>query len=430
MHHIREHAKPRRPIRVIQFGGGVFLRGFIDWMLQKAIQAERFDGSVMIVRSRTRGEDPLSAQNYNYTHIAQDGSHREETLVDCIAGSVCAADDYAGFLALADDPDTQVIISNTTEAGIVYTPCPRPTDICPESFPAKLTALLHRRYAGEGEGMLIVPCELIEGNGDILRDCVLRHATDWDLGDGFVRWVHDACSFRNTLVDRIVSGAPTDGTVLPTYGDEMVNTSEYFHLFCIEGEEDPRLPLSGMGLNVRYAPSIADYRTIKVRILNGAHTSMIPYAMLRGIPTVGDCLADDEMRSHLTKCMAEITASMDMEPTVTEAYAADVLERFANPHIHHLCSAIALNSVSKFRVRVLPSILEYRVKYGKNPAQLVLALGKLIAFYRHGEPRDAEETVRVFRESTVEEILSRVDLWGADISFLAKEAAAYADPSL
>ena len=152
MKHIKDYPKQERPVRVLQFGGGVFLRGFVDWMVQKANDAGVYDGNVVIVRSRTRGEDPLAAQNYNYTHVARDGEHTDVTLVDCIAGSADAAGDYEGFLALAELPTVEVIVSNTTEAGIVYEKCPRPTDTCPASYPAKLTALLYRRFTSGGAG--------------------------------------------------------------------------------------------------------------------------------------------------------------------------------------------------------------------------------------------------------------------------------------
>ena len=430
MKHIKDYPKGTRPIRVLQFGGGVFLRGFFDWMLQKANDAGVCDGAAVIVRSRTRGTDPLSAQNFNYTHIARDGGHVDVTVVDSIAGSVDAAGDYAAFLKLAELPTPEVIVSNTTEAGIVYESCPRPTDTCPPTFPAKLTAFLHRRFSVGGEGFLILPCELIERNGDTLRDTVLRHAADWALGSDFAAWVKTSCSFRNTLVDRIVSGAPdADEDAGLAYTDALINTSEYFHLFVIEGEEDARLPFARIGLNVKWVPSVEDYRTVKVRILNGAHTSMIPYAMLLGLETVGDCLRDERTERHLKGCLEEILTSMDGDAAENRAYADEVLTRFANPYIHHLCAAISLNSVSKFRVRVLPSILAYRKKTGKMPDHLLFAFGMLIRFYRTGEPHDNDAIVNAFRTRAVGELLADVGLWGTDLSEFAAEVENYANTS-
>ena len=400
-------------------------------MLQKANDAGVYDGDAVIVRSRTRGEDPLAAQQFTYTHIARDGEHADVTLIDSIADSVDAVGEYQRFLAMAELPTLEVIVSNTTEAGVVYEACSRPTDACPASFPAKLTALLYRRYTAGGAGLLILPCELIERNGDTLREAVLRHARDWALSEDFILWIKNACSFRNTLVDRIVSGAPAEGEELGLdYADELVNTSEYFHLFVIEGEEDARLPFSQIGLNVKWVPSVEDYRTVKVRILNGAHTSMIPYAMLLGLETVSDCLADERTRTHLRACLEEILLSMDGDAAENRAYAAEVLNRFANPHIRHLCRAISLNSVSKFRVRVLPSILAYREKTGQMPKHLLFALGALIRFYRVGMPQDSEEMIARMRRGTVAELLTDTALWGVSLAEYAEEVARDADTSL
>lgn len=412
----------RRPIRVIQFGGGVFLRGFFNWMMQKSIEKGVFDGNAVIVRSRTRGVDPLESIGFRYTHVAQDAIHRDECRIDCIAGSVSASEDYSAFLHLAENEETEIIVSNTTEAGIVYEKCPKPTDVCPESYPAKLTALLYQRYRTTGKGMLILPCELIENNGTVLRDCVLRHASDWGLEKEFIDWLERKCSFRNTLVDRIVSGASSE--------DETINCSEYFHLFVIEGEEDPRLPFRSAGLNVKWVPSVVPYRTIKVRILNGAHTSMIPYALLCGAETVHDCLQDNRIRVHLSKCLAEIVDSLSVSRKEAEAYAKDVIDRFSNPHIRHLCASISLNSVSKFRVRVLPSILEYHDRVGVYPAQLLFSFGKLIDFYKNGTPKDALDMMEWMQKSTVVEILSEQAVWGMDLTDLREEVEAYADSSV
>ncbi len=420
--------KTQRPIRVIQFGGGVFLRGFFDWMLQKANDTGIYDGNVVVVRSKTTGKDPLESQNYNYTHIARDAEHEDITLVDCIAGSISASEQYSEFLSLAEREETNVIVSNTTEAGIIYEKCDFDENKCPDTFPAKLCALLYRRFIKGLDGMLIVPCELIENNADKLKEVVLKHATDWKLGADFEEFINDKCSFRNTLVDRIVSGKPTEEISL-TYIDNSVNTSEYFHLFVIEGEADKRLPLDKLGLNVKYVPSVSPYRTIKVRILNGAHTSMIPYALLEGVETVSECLKNKTISSHLERCLEQIVLSLDIDEKETRAYAKSVVERFANPYIQHRCASISLNSVSKFKVRVLPSILDYERKYGKVPSDLMVAFGKLIDFYKNGTPNDDAYAVKKLQEGTVNEILSDDSLWGQDLSRFTKEVETYANSS-
>ncbi len=429
MEHIKDHVKPERPIRVAQFGGGVFLRGFFDWMLQKANDAGVYNGSAVILRSRTSGVDPLAEQQFNYTHLARDGAHVDATLVDCIAGSVDAAGDYEGFLKLAEIPTLEVIVSNTTEAGIVYENCTRQGGNCPKSYPAKLAELLYARYKSGLGGLLVVPCELIEQNGNKLREIVLRHAADWGLEAGFCDWVCTACDFRNTLVDRIVSGKP-DGAVELPYTDGLVNCSEFFHLFVIEGAPDDRLPFEKAGLNVKWVPSVEDYRTVKVRILNGAHTSMIPYALLCGVETVGECLADKRTADHLRDCLEEILTSMDGDAAENRAYADAVLQRFANPYIRHLCKAISLNSVSKFKVRVLPSILAYKQKTGKAPRHLLFALAMLIRFYKEGTPGDDAAVIARLQSASVAELLADESLWGVSLAEFTGEVESYANSPL
>ena len=429
MEHMKDHKRPARPVRVVQFGGGVFLRGFFDWMLQKANDAGVYSGNAVIVRSRTGGTDPLAKQNFNYTHLARDGAHVDVTPVDCIEGSVDAAGDYESFLSLARIPTLEVVVSNTTEAGIVYENCTRQGGKCPASYPAKLTELLYARYQSGLGGLLILPCELIEQNGTKLRETVLRHAADWGLEAAFTAWVNTACDFRNTLVDRIVSGKP-DGAVELPYADELVNCSEYFHLFVIEGAPDARLPLDKAGMNIKWVSSVEDYRTVKVRILNGAHTSMIPYALLCGVETVGECLADERTADQLRACLGEILLSMDGDAAENRAYADAVLERFANPYIRHLCKAISLNSVSKFKVRVLPSILAYREKFGTAPRHLLFSLSMLIKFYKEGTPSDDPAVIARMQTASVAELLADESLWGVSLAEYTEEVAQYADSPL
>ena len=205
----------------------------------------------------------------------------------------------------------------------------------------------------------------------------------------------------------------------------MVNTSEFFHLWVIETEYDldKELPFSSTDLNVIITrDKLEMYRTRKVRILNGAHTSLVPYALLSGFDTVKSCIDDAVMKEHVRKCVFdEIIPTLDLPKDELESYAASVIERFSNPYIKHYLTSIALNSVSKFKVRVLPSILEYIKRYGKTPSTLVFSLAKLIEFYKNGEPNDAPEVIEYIKTHTVREILANTDLFGTDISFLTEE---------
>lgn len=419
---VTDHIKPTRPVRIAQFGGGVFLRGFFDWMLQKANDSGAYNGNATVIRAKTRGTDPLAEQNYLYTQVCRDGENSDITLIDSIEGSINPSDCPMEFFKLAVSPSLETVVSNTTEAGIVYQYCDFSEDTVPESFPARLTRMLYERYKAGLSGMLILPCELIENNGETLRGIVKKHSADWSLGSDFDIWTDRECSFRNTLVDRIVSGKPTENIPLP-YTDNAVNTAEFFHLWVIDGAEDPRIPFASSGANIKWVNDVNEYRTLKVRILNGAHTSMIPYALLSGVETVGECMKTPLLRNHLTACLFdEIIPSLGKEK-LTEAteYAGEVIKRFENPYICHRCEAISLNSVSKFKVRVLPSIIEYRERYGKSPKNLIFAFAQLIKFYKEGTPKDDSKVITFIRENNVRDILSNAELWDADLSYLTEE---------
>ena len=426
--------KKQRTERVIQFGEGGFLRGFVDWMLQKVNESSDFDGSVVVVQPIEQGMcDLLSAQNCVYTHVIRGVEGVDKTVVDVISRCVKPYDDFAAYLALAENPDFRFVVSNTTESGIVFSADDKITDAPPKSFPAKLTLLMKRRYELGLGGFIFLPCELIDRNGDNLKKCILQYADLWNLGDGFKNWVCEENVFTNTLVDRINTGYPRDEQLELGYEDKLVNTSEFFHLWVIETECDieAELPFSKAGLNVIVTKNeLERYRTRKVRILNGAHTSMTPFALLSGLDTVKSCIEDAGMKEFLRACLFdEIIPSLDMSKEELLEYANDVLVRFSNPYIKHYLADISLNSVSKFRVRVLPSLLSYIDKFAKTPKHLVFSLAKLIEFYKNGTPRDSEEIIDYFRKTSVSDILANEQLWGTDLSSLYEEVSQYADTS-
>ena len=418
--------KTLRPERVIQFGEGGFLRGFVDWMIHKVNAKSDFNGSVVVVQPIEMGMcDMLSAQDCLYTHVIRGVEGVEKDLIDVISRCVKPYEDFDAYLKLAENPDFRFVVSNTTESGIVFSDEEKITDAPPKTFPAKVTLLMKRRYELGLGGFIFLPCELIDRNGDNLKACVLKYADLWQLGDGFKKWVEEDNVFTNTLVDRINTGYPKGEDLSLGYEDNMVNTSEFFHLWVIETEHDleKELPFSSADLNVIVTrDKLEMYRTRKVRILNGAHTSLVPYALLEGFDTVKSCIDDEGMREHVRKCVFdEIIPTLDLPKEELESYAASVIERFSNPYIKHYLSSIALNSVSKFKVRVLPSILEYIKRYGKTPTTLVFSLAKLIEFYKVGTPNDAPEVIEFIKNHTVEEILANTELFGTDISFLTKE---------
>ena len=422
--------KTTAPETVIQFGEGGFLRGFADWMIQKMTDVGAFEGKVVVVQPIENGLcDLLTAQDCKYTHVIRGSEGVETSLINVISRCVKPYEDFASYLALAEIPTMRFIISNTTESGIVFVGSDLPENAPKVSFPAKLTLLLRRRFDLGLGGFILLPCELIDRNGDNLKKCVLQYADLWNYGADFKTWVENENVFCNTLVDRINTGYPKDEDMNLGYEDKMVNTSEYFHLWVIETDCDieAELPFSKANLNVIVTKDKLEmYRTRKVRILNGAHTSLVPYALLTGLDTVKSCMDDETMREHIRKCVfEEIIPTLDLPREELVDYAENVLTRFSNPYIKHYLSSIALNSVSKFKVRVLPSILEYNKRFGKLPETLTFAFAKLIDFYRTDMTNDDPTIVSFMKTASVADILARTDYWGEDLSFMLDEVSKY-----
>ena len=420
-----------KPIKVLQFGEGGFLRGFVDWMLQIANEKGAFNGGVCVVQPIEKGMcDILTEQKGVYTHLCRGVEGVDVKKIDVISSCVKPYDNFDEYMSVAEIKELRFIVSNTTEAGIRVNREDKITNTPASSFPGKLTQLLLKRYELGLGGFVFLPCELIENNGSELKKCILEYCALWSLDKGFVKWIEEENIFCNTLVDRINTGYPKGESIAEEYDDKLLNTSEYFHLWVISGYDGlfSELPFDKCGLNVIVTSELERYRTRKVRILNGSHTSMIPYALLCGVETVKDCLESPVISAHLKSCQEEIVASLDMNKDEALEYASQVMTRFANPYIKHMCQSIALNSVSKFKVRVLPSILEYEKKYGYAPKTLLFSLAKLIEFYKKGTPNDNPQETEKMKNGTVKEILSDASLWGQDISRFEEEV--YANTSI
>ena len=423
--------KPTRCEKIIQFGEGGFLRGFADWIIQLTNEATDFNASVVVVQPIAQGMcEMLEKQNCVYTHMMRGMKNGvptvEKKIVDVISRTVQPYKSFEEYLKLAENPDFRFVISNTTESGICFNGDDKPENVPDVTFPAKVTLLLQRRFALGLKGFIFLPCELIDKNGATLKKYILEYAKLWGLGNDFAAWVEKENIFCNTLVDRIVTGYPRGENIDLGYEDNMLNTSELFHLWVIEGPAcvGEEFPFNKTGLNVILTDNMTPYRTRKVRILNGSHTSMIPYAMLEGIETVGDCMNDENMSAFLKACLFdEIIPTLDLPEEELMDYASNVLERFRNPYIRHLCSSICLNSVSKFKVRVLPSITEYIRRKNEMPKHLIFSFAKLIQFYKNGAPIDDPAVIETMKKSSIAEILANKELWDEDLSYLTEAVA-------
>ena len=421
---------------VIQFGEGGFLRGFADYFFQKLQDKGLFDGSVVIVQPIEKGMCSVLEQQgceYNLFLRGIDNGQvvDEHTHIDIISRCVNPYENFESYMKLAENPDFRFIVSNTTEAGIEYVDSNQFTDAPARSFPGKLTQLLYKRFRLGLKGFIILSCELIDHNGEELEKCCLRYADLWGLGEEFKTWLVQENDFFSTLVDRIVTGFPRDEheELCRRIGeqDNMMDTAEIFHLWVIQGSHEDELPLQKAGFHVVWTDNVDPYKKRKVRILNGAHTSMVLGAHLYGLKTVGECLKDEKVSALLRKCIfGEIIPAIgDTEDN--RKFGEAVLERFSNPFIKHMLISIALNSVSKFRARVLPTILEYRDMFGSCPQGLTFSLAALIAFYRTDDANDSQEIMDFMKTAPVEDILKREDYWGQDLSPLLADVRKWYD---
>jgi len=431
----------QNPERVLQFGEGNFLRAFADFFIDELNEKSMFNGSIVIAQPIAHGlADKLSQQDCLYTAILRGIENGKPVDRRRIVSSISRAlNPYANFedyFACAKNPDLRFVISNTTEAGITYVPADKLDDKPQSSFPGKVTSFLYERYkafsGAADKGLIFIPCELIDDNGDALKQTVIQHADNWGLPGEFKQWVNTSCEFTNTLVDRIVTGYPKDEIETLTaelgYKDELIVTGEIFHFFAIQARKEwmpvleAELPLPKFGLNVVYTEDVTPYKQRKVRILNGAHTMSVLAAYLAGKETVGEMMEDPRIIKYLQDGIYnEIIPTLDLDKADLESFAASVFDRFKNPHIKHFLLSIALNSVSKFKARVLPSILEYHKRVGGLPKNLTFSLAALIAFYKGDKANDDACVLEFFKEvwqgdNVVEKVCSNVEFWGADLT--------------
>ena len=398
----------------------------------------------------------INAQDGVYT-LAMRGAENGQPVenievITSVSRCINPYDNYEDLMEIARSADLEVVVSNTTEAGIAYHEEDRLTDRPPVSFPAKVTAFLYERYkAFNGDpqkGLLFLPVELIDNNGAELKRIVLKYAEEWKLGQDFISWVSTANEFTSTLVDRIVTGYPRDEVSYFEeklgYKDNIIDTSELFNLWVIEGDKKwaDKLPVHKTDANVIWTDDVKPYKKRKVRILNGAHTSTVLAAYLAGFNIVGDFMKDDTVRTFMNDVIyKEVIPTLDLPKEELESFAAAVNDRFANPYIKHNLLDIALNSCSKFNARCLPSLLGYVEEKGELPKCLTFSLAAFIKFYQ-GEwkdgvytgtrkdgtqypLRDDEAVIRFFAdtwaendaEKTAESVLSNKDFWsGKDLT--------------
>lgn len=438
--------RKRYPVKMLQFGSGNFLRAFIDWMVQEANDKIDFNAGVSIIQSVSR-DKKLEEQHGLYTVLVK-GLHKGKYVqqhyrIDCVQRIVQPQDNFSAFLQEAINTDLQFIVSNTTESGILFSDKDTDVETLATTFPGKLTQLLYHRFKSKLTGRIVVlPCELIEKNGEVLKRCVETYTKHWGLPALFSEWLNSEITFCNTLVDRIVPGAPkTEQEAIwkeLQYKDELMVTAEWFHLLVIEAPEWVKevLPWDKAGINVIFTKNLELYRNRKVKILNGAHSAMACVGFLAGITTVREAMEHKEVSEYIRKLVyKEIIPVLEGDKTELEEYAEEVFARFMNPAIEHALLSITLNSFGKFKVRLLPTLLAHINGSGYVPPRLAYAFAALFFFYRglksgkeiqlNDDPATIEAVKDAWRNASYnpegikalcKTLLSRKDWWGSDLS--------------
>lgn len=392
-----------RPIRVLQFGDGNFLRAFTDWIIDISNEKGVTDLGIAVVPPRFRKNaaiDTLMRQDGLF-HVVLEGiengaPQRSSRLITSVAEAFAPEEDYEKYRSVILSPDLRFVVSNTTEAGIRYEPDDVLSHI-PATFPGKVTNMLYQRYVhfdgDPDKGLIFLCCELIEDNGTMLRRHVLRHAKEAGLPQGFVSWVENACIFCDTLVDRIVPGFPSDSIDSVKaeigYDDNAVTVGELYHLWVIGGKDwekvQAELPLHKSGLHVVFTPSIKEFRDKKVRILNGSHTGMVAMGILAGCHTVIDAFSNPQIRTFVDAMVQrEVLPVIDGDRAELHRFASGILERFLNPYLKHNLASIALNSLSKWEARNFPTLKDFYNRTGKVAPFETFTFAALMALYAPG----------------------------------------------
>ena len=450
--------KKERPIKVLQFGEGNFLRAFVDYMIDIANESGKFDGDIVLVKPIEFGNlDMFHKQDCQYTVCLRgivDGEPKViKRVVTSVADAVDAYGEYQKYADYAKLDSLRYIVSNTTEAGIVYDDTDKFEAEPPKTYPGKLCKFLYTRYkhfnGAADKGLVMLPVELIDDNGIHLKECVLKLAKLWNLEEGFTAWLNDACVFTSTLVDRIVTGYPRDEAeeLCKEFGyqDNLIVTGEPFALWVIESAKDisKEFPLPDAGLPVIFTDNQKPYKQRKVRILNGAHTSFVLASYLCGNDIVLESMQDELIFNFMKATIFdEVIPTLTLPKQDLIDFAEAVITRFNNPYVKHALLSISLNSVSKWRARCMPSFLGYIEKEGKLPVHLTFSLAALMAFYTGTEIRDKAlighrdgQEYNILDDAAVLEffaansskdareyahaVLSNEAFWGQDLSTLA-----------
>ncbi|MBI3720108.1 MAG: tagaturonate reductase [Sphingobacteriales bacterium] len=448
------------PEKVLQFGTGVLLRGLPDYFIDKANKQGKFCGRVVVIKSTaTGGTDAFEKQDGLYTLCVRSLENGKKVEEDIVIGAVSrvlsAREEWDKIISCAADPQIELIISNTTEVGIVLDVEDNIIATPPQSFPGKLLAILYERYKkfnGDPEkGMVIIPTELITNNGDKLKAIVIALADLNNLEVDFTDWLNKYNHFCNSLVDRIVPGKlPSDKQAETCerlgYMDELMIMSEVYRLWAIETSDEKVknvLSFATADNGVVLTKNIEAYRELKLRLLNGSHSFTCGLAVMAGFKTVLEAMEDDAFNAFITKLAKEEIAdsiqSDDIKPEDILNFASVVLDRFRNPFIEHRWLSITMQYSSKMQMRNVPLIIEYIKRHYIAPRLMALGFAAYILFMRSEQQADEtfkgelngekytinDDKAAILHEhwkngeaNVVKSVLSDEELWACNLSSL------------
>lgn len=417
--------------KVLQYGEGNFLRSFVDLYFE-TLNREGGEWAVEIVKPIPFGSLDAFARQENRYHVilrgVKDGNAAETVYpVSVVEQAISPFDDFPAYAALAVDPALAVIVSNTTEAGICCHEGDSFDGFAEITYPAKLTKFLYARFRAGLPGVYLLPVELIENNADELFRCVEKYIDLWQLPEAFREWNRTENFYCNTLVDRIVSGFPRDEALrerlwkLVGERDDLLSVAEPFGLWVIEnkGKIADLLPAGHHNIDIILTDDIAYYKKRKVRVLNGSHTNLVAAGLLSGAETVYDCMTNETLYRFFRASLEEIVPFVSSDRSMTERFAADVEERFRNPYLNHQLTSIALNSISKWRARVLPTFRDFFAANGRIPEHLTVGFSCLMHLYRtkYAELKDDAEVLSFFASGKpLKDFLSDRTVWGEDLT--------------
>lgn len=369
---------------LLQFGTGRFLRGFVDAFVHEADPGGRSVTAVASTASGTARQ--LQAQGCRYRLLVRGivGGERIDTAttVTSIGRALEAATEWRAVLDAAVMPGPLTIVSNTTEAGYALAPDasdapeaprvggPGDEDVAPATFPAKLLSVLVARARAGAVAPVVLPCELVERNGERLRELVVTEARRQRLDARTLEQVRDGPAWGVTLVDRIVT-TPQPGTT-GVEGDPLAVAAEPFASWIVALA--PGAPLLDHPAIERVA-DVAPYALRKIRILNGAHSALVARCRASGVVSVREAMEDDGTAAWLEALLLdEVVPALGDRVEDGAGFARTVLERFRNPFLDHRLADIALHHRLKLETRLLPTFRDHVERLGRRPAGLARLL--------------------------------------------------------